>query len=36
MYQKLLGTKNTSDMLTKPVEGEVIQRHMKEPGLDFK
>ena len=35
-YQKLLGTKNTSDMLTKPVEAEVIRRHMEELGLEFR
>ena len=35
-YQKLLGTKNTSDMLTKPVEAEVIRRHMEELRLEFR
>ena len=36
MYQKLLGTKNTSDILTKPVEGEVMRRHMEELKLEFR
>ena len=35
-HRKLRGTKNTSDMLTKPIEGEVIQRHMGELRLEFR
>ena len=35
VYQKLDGTRNTSDMLTKVVEKEVIQRHMQTLGLQF-
>ena len=34
-YQKLDGTRNTSDMLTKVVEREVIQRHMQSLGLQY-
>ena len=34
-YEKLDGTKNTSDILTKPVEGEVLSRHMGELGFEF-
>ena len=34
-YEKLDGSKNTSDILTKPVEGEVLSRHMSELGLEF-
>ena len=34
-YQKLDGTKNTSDMLTKVVEREVILRHMQSLGLRY-
>ena len=35
-YSKLDGSVNTSDMLTKPVEAEVIRRHMEELGLEFR
>ena len=35
-YKKLEGTKNTSDMLTKVVEREVISRHMETLGLQFR
>ena len=34
-YEKLDGSKNTSDILTKPVEGEVLSRHMEALGLEF-
>ena len=34
-YEKLDGTKNTSDILTKAVEGEVLNRHMEAFGLEF-
>ena len=34
-YEKLDGANNTSDILTKPVEGEVLTRHMKSLGLEF-
>ena len=35
-YEKLDGKKNTSDMLTKAVEQEVIQRHMQALGMQFR
>ena len=35
-YRKLAGKVNTSDMMTKPVEQEVIRRHMQSLGLIFK
>ena len=35
-YMKLPGKINTSDMMTKPVEGEVIRRHMSALGLEFR
>ena len=34
-YSKLEGARNTSDILTKPVEAEVLNRHMAELGLEF-
>ena len=34
-YQKLEGSKNCSDILTKPVEKEVLDRHMEQMGLTF-
>ena len=34
-YEKLEGVKNTSDILTKAVEGEVLSRHMEALGLTF-
>ena len=34
-YMKLDGKDNTSDMLTKPVEREVISKHMQSLGLYF-
>ena len=36
LYKKLDGKRNTSDMLTKPVEKEVIDRHMQSLGLEFR
>ena len=33
---KLVGKLNTSDMMTKPIEREVIQRHMQSLGLSFR
>ena len=35
-YAKLDGKRNTSDMMTKSVEREVIVRHMQSLGLAFK
>ena len=35
VYQKLEGTRNTSDMLTKVVERDVIQRYMQQLGLQY-
>ena len=34
-YQKLEGSKNCSDILTKPAEKEVLDRHMEQMGLTF-
>ena len=35
-YVKLDGKRNTSDMLTKPVERETINRHMEALGMEFR
>ena len=35
-YAKLDGKRNTSDMMTKAVEKEVIMRHMQSLGLQFR
>ena len=35
-YKKLEGSKNTSDILTKPVEAEVLERHMHSLGFEFR
>ena len=35
-YTKLDGKRNTSDMMTKPVEAEIIDRHMQALGLQFR
>ena len=35
-YCKLEGKKNTSDIMTKAVEGGVIQRHMQTLGLQYR
>ena len=35
-YHKLEGAKNTSDILTKHVEREVLDRHMEKMGLEFR
>ena len=35
-YEKLEGSKNTSDILTKPVEAEVLDRHMHSLGFEFR
>ena len=35
-YVKLDGKANTSDMLTKPVEREIINRHMEALGMEFR
>ena len=34
-YRKLDGSKNTSDIMTKAVEWDLIQRHMSTLGLKF-
>ena len=34
-YEKLPGKDNTSDILTKPVDGETLSKHMEALGLDF-
>ena len=35
-YVKLEGSKNTSDILTKPVDAETLERHMERLGLEFR
>ena len=35
-YEKLNGKANTSDMLTKAVERDVITKHMSTLGLEFR
>ena len=35
-YKKLEGCKNVSDILTKPVESEVLDRHMDNMGFEFR
>ena len=35
-YQKLDGSKNTSDMLTKPVEKDTLNGHMERLGFEFR
>ena len=35
-YSKLLGKDNTSDVLIKPIESEVITRHMVALNLEFR
>ena len=35
-FIKLDGKANTSDMLTKPVERDIIDKHMKTLGLEFR
>ena len=35
-YKKLEGSKNTSDILTKPVDAEVMGRHMQGMGFEFR
>ena len=35
-YKKLEGSKNTSDILTKPVESETMERHMRSLGFEFR
>ena len=36
IYEKLPGSENTSDMMTKAVEAEVLERHMKELGFEYR
>ena len=35
-FKKLDGSKNVSDILTKPVETEVLDRHMASMGFEFR
>ena len=35
-FKKLPGTENTSDIMTKPVEAEVLDKHMKELPFEFR
>ena len=35
-YTKLDGKRNTSDMMTKPVEADIIDRHMQALGLEYR
>merc|ERR1712026_278619 len=35
-YQKLEGKRNTSDILTKPVERETLVRHMQSLNMEFR
>ena len=35
-FKNLEGSKNTSDILTKPVEAEVLERHMHSLGFEFR
>ena len=35
-FKKLEGVKNVSDILTKPVETEVLERHMANMGFEFR
>ena len=35
-FKKLEGSKNVSDILTKPVETEVLDRHMASMGFEFR
>ena len=35
-YYKLEGSRNVSDILTKPVETEVLDRHMANMGFEFR
>ena len=35
-FKKLEGCKNVSDILTKPVEAEVLDRHMDNMGFEFR
>ena len=36
VYEKLAGYHNTSDIMTKPVEADVLQRHMASIGFEFR
>ena len=35
-YEKLPGAQNTSDIMTKAVEAEVLARHMRELGFEYR
>ena len=35
-YEKLAGYSNTSDIMTKPVEADVLNRHMEAMGFEFR
>ena len=36
LYEKLAGFDNTSDIMTKPVEADVLQRHMGAMGFEYR
>ena len=36
IYEKLAGYSNTSDIMTKPVEADVLNRHMDAMGFEFR
>ena len=36
VYEKLDGYHNTSDIMTKPVEADVLNRHMAQMGFEFR
>ena len=36
VYEKLAGYSNTSDIMTKPVEADVLNRHMEAMGFEFR
>ena len=35
-FRKLPGTENTSDIMTKPVEADVLDKHMQELPFEFR
>ena len=36
IFEKLPGTENTSDIMTKPVEADVLDKHMKALGFEYR
>ena len=36
IYEKLPGTDNTSDIMTKPVEADVLEKHMRALGFEYR